>query len=588
MKSTFYLLVLIVFTGLSISSTAFPGSRGTVYSSRTPISKSSRTVAPFYSQDFSSGIDPSWSNIDSAGNGKLWEASNNTCANCDLFYVGSGFDSLSVQGTTAANGIIMFDSESTFGIGGEYGVLTTSAINCSAHPVVRLSFNELFIKYDDQFGTPAYLNTGRVYVSNDYQNWTLVHAADSGLAQDEATPNPNVIDLDITAIAGGRSTVYIRFSFTGDYSYWWFIDDLALTQPSAAEASVERVSTGFTGCALSTSEVVEMDIRNNGSSNITNFPVSYTVNGGSPVTETITASIAPNTTYTHYFAQQANLSSAGDYRIIASVSLPGDAVVQNNQDTTFTYSRTPALLPYANGFEPSDDYSAFTYVDGDGDGQVADINSNFVLSGTRCLRFPVPVNNYADNWVITSCINPNVVCPAYQLRFWYKSLLPFGTCALDVYTCFSNSPSDTLLKLAGPIVTNDSSYHEEVINFSPPAGGSLFIAFHQTGTNVQSTLRIDDISVDISVGVQEIEKEPAFICFPNPSTGYLSLQLKDEPKEAAIIHVFDLLGNLIYTSTVAAGEKNVQLDLHEFSVGLYAIQIISGDKISRRMITLAR
>ena len=98
----------------------------------------------------------------------------------------------------------------------------------------------------------------------------------------------------------------------------------------------------------------------------------------------------------------------------------------------------------------------------------------------------------------------------------------------------------------------------------------------------------DEIAVDITVGIPEIEKEPVFICFPNPSTGYLSLQLKDERKEAAIIHVLDLLGNLIYTSTVAAGEKNVQLDLHEFSVGLYAIQIISGDKISRRMITLAR
>ncbi|MEY4595256.1 MAG: hypothetical protein RIQ47_1666, partial [Bacteroidota bacterium] len=246
------------------------------------------------------------------------------------------------------------------------------------------------------------------------------------------------------------------------------------------------------------------------------------------------------------------------------------------------------LLPYANGFEPSDDYSAFTYVDGDGDGQVADINSNFVLSGTRCLRFPVPVNNYADNWVITSCINPNVVCPAYQLRFWYKSLLPFGTCALDVYTCFSNSPSDTLLKLAGPIVTNDSSYHEEVINFSPPAGGSLFIAFHQTGTNVQSTLRIDDISIDITVGAPEIEKNSSLVCFPNPVSDVLAVQVEEDYSEEAVLTLFDLLGNSIRTITLSAGTKNTQLDLSDLATGSYALQLLCGDRISRKMIVVAR
>ena len=565
---------------LSASTSLASSQRKPIYSKQSLAMKSQSAVAPFYFNDFSSGINPSWSNIDSAGNGKLWEVSNNTCANCNTFYLGSGFDSLSVQGTSAANGTIMFDSESTGGIGGEYGVLTTSAINCSSRPVVRLSFNELFIKYDDQFSTPAFLNTGRVYVSNDNQNWTLVHAADSGLAQDEATPNPNLVDVDITAVAGGQSTVYIRFSFTGDYSYWWFIDDLALTQPSAAEASVERVSSGFTGCTLSNAEVIEMDIRNNGSSSISNFPVSYSVNGGTSVTETINASIAPNATYTHFFAQSVNLSAPGDYEIVARVALPGDANTQNDQDTFLTVSHLPSILPYSNGFEPSDDFSAFTYIDIDGDGQVADISQSYVLSGTQCLRFPVPTSGYADNWAITSCIDPNIVCPAYQLRFWYKSLLPFGTCALSVYSCFSNSPNDTLHLLAGPIITTDSSYHEEVVNFTPPTGSSLFLAFHQTGTNVQSTLRIDDISVDITVGIPTIDESTSIRCYPNPTSGSITIERQAPFSQIAEVTLFDLLGNSICSGEIAIGSSTAHLDLDDLVKGIYMVRVASAGVMS--------
>ncbi|MDQ3191992.1 MAG: gliding motility-associated C-terminal domain-containing protein [Bacteroidota bacterium] len=105
-------------------------------------------------------------------------------------------------------------------------------------------------------------------------------------------------------------------------------NDLALAPPNGTFLSP------VSGCALTANENVTVRIFNFGPGAILTsdvFQVSYTINGGPLISESVTgASIPLNTSYTYTFAAQADLSVQGSYSINATVSLPGDPTPGND------------------------------------------------------------------------------------------------------------------------------------------------------------------------------------------------------------------------------------------------------------------
>ena len=168
-------------------------------------------ILPFYTEDFSSGIPASWQAIDSAGNGLNWKHTMTGAFNGD---------SLSVTTSSAANGYMIYDSDSAGGSNGiDKADLISGPINCSTHPNVHLNFNEYIVHYND---------TALVYISTDGTNWTIVHDASAGLSVFQASPNARNVDLDISALAASQDSVWIRFSYHADFSFYWMIDDVVL------------------------------------------------------------------------------------------------------------------------------------------------------------------------------------------------------------------------------------------------------------------------------------------------------------------------------------------------------------------------
>ena len=83
-----------------------------------------------------------------------------------------------------------------------------------------------------------------------------------------------------------------------------------------------------------------------------NIPVSYKINAGTPVTETIPGPISPNATATYTFTTKANLSVAGLYTIVASTNLVGDGLAINDTFTkSLTSVQTVATFPYSENFD---------------------------------------------------------------------------------------------------------------------------------------------------------------------------------------------------------------------------------------------
>lgn len=137
--------------------------------------------------------------------------------------------------------------------------------------------------------------------------------------------------VDLSAYAG--QNIYIAFIHTNCTDMFRInIDDVSVYENTIIDAGIIDVVAPNNGssCSLGAAEPVTITIFNYGGAAITGFPVTYSINGGTPVTETVSASIAPATSYDYTFTQTANVSALGYYTISANVNLTADSDGSNN------------------------------------------------------------------------------------------------------------------------------------------------------------------------------------------------------------------------------------------------------------------
>ena len=101
--------------------------------------------------------------------------------------------------------------------------------------------------------------------------------------------------------------------------------------PSAAyDIGVTNITSPITG-TLSNAETVTVEIFNYGENEVSNFEVSYSVNGGTAVVETYSETLASGTSAEYTFNGTADMSTVDAYySILASVSLDGDEDSEND------------------------------------------------------------------------------------------------------------------------------------------------------------------------------------------------------------------------------------------------------------------
>lgn len=172
---------------------------------------------------------------------------------------------------------------------------------------------------------------------------------------------------------------------------------------------ISPVSSGreFTSTALSASVPVTIRIKNlDDATSAGDINVSYSVNGGAPVSEVITtpiADIAAGGTLDHTFATIVNLSAAGTYSIQVTATKASDPVAANNSTTKIfkQLSNQPITtgdLPWLDNMESAADQSViidqmgltgrdrYDFINSTIYGRLRTfINSGIAYSGTRAL-----------------------------------------------------------------------------------------------------------------------------------------------------------------------------------------------------------
>ncbi|MBK0401894.1 T9SS type A sorting domain-containing protein [Adhaeribacter sp. BT258] len=118
----------------------------------------------------------------------------------------------------------------------------------------------------------------------------------------------------------------------------------------ATDAGITAITAPNSGCALTSTETITVTVKNNGSSTLSNIPVSYKIGAtGTPVNEVVAGPVLANAIVNYSFTQKANLSALGTYAIEAKAIMPGDVVPTNDTFTkSVTNSSTPATPSITN------------------------------------------------------------------------------------------------------------------------------------------------------------------------------------------------------------------------------------------------
>jgi len=118
----------------------------------------------------------------------------------------------------------------------------------------------------------------------------------------------------------------------------------------------------------------------------------------------------------------------------------------------------------------------------------------------------------------------------------------------------------------------------EMLGLSGNANVKLRFAFQSNGSNQQDGFGIDDVQLNLLIGVPEIEQKAfSMLMYPNPTNGDVKLEFNNSSIGEYMIRVFSISGKLMLERRVSILDKNQQteaLQLTNMTKGIYFVQVI--------------
>lgn len=536
-----------------------------------------KTAAIIWSDDFSNSAN--WATSQDAG-ATTWTFGTNT---------GQGTYSIApIASTSAANGFALFDSD--FGCDGDQiaHMTNATAINCTGHANVRLGFQQQYRRwYDSTY----------IYVSNNGTSWTQYRVNTPLLNDDFCNGNPENILIDISAVAGNQATVWVRWTFWSPASlganagcaYNWMIDDAFIEDIPAYDAAVSGITVPNPDCDLTSSEKVTLTINNLGANAISGFPVSYIINGGAPVIQTYTGSIAPGASGTYTFTG-VNLSTAATvFTVVGAVNVTSDANLTNNVDTAYTAKLVPSVDTLSNDLEAQTALVGWEFAGNNPSAWYLSGN-NHTSGGAASIAFNNggAITSGIDEYMISSCVNLTSGT-SYYIQYWAN--VPTSTLVPSVVIETKIGTDNTVAAMTTSIgsytvLSSQTTYSLTRHNFTVPTSGTYNIGFRATsnGTNT-AWFRMDDIVLgkNVGAGIKSYSLDQTISLFPNPTSGLLNVNTKEANTS---LEVYNMIGEKIYSNNLVKGNNTI--DLSGFSNGSYFVKIFNNNQTTTKKIILSK
>ncbi len=401
----------------------------------------------------------------------------------------------------------------------------------------------------------------------------------------------------------GLSDVKFRFRFVTNATTnneGIAIDDFQIFE-AQPELSISQVFSPVSGCNSATSEIVEVMVTNNGMATAYNPPVSYQVDNGTWVHETVNDSIPAGVDYLYTFSTQAAFSGAGAHTLTLVTALSAD--MDHTNDTLVmtinklgNFSTPPAVVfdfetnVYADYLAFNAGANAAVFVD-----PAAGVmgGTGVVMTGKLAGTWPggsSTSTTAAEAFSYTDHIGCIFTCDVY---------LPAGqlwALTLDLQQSYSTGPAYSWFRVMAnntvwvpEFFTGDTTFNPASENsdpftnhlfylssFTSPLRLSLESSNKYDAANSQNGVgdnaRVDNVGIIFLTGTPESVEIPLLV-YPNPASDVLYLQYP-ELQENARLQLFTMEGQLLQEYDFSSTHQSV-VDIHSLPNGVYTLRLVS-------------
>lgn len=262
-----------------------------------------------------------------------------------------------------------------------------------------------------------------------------------------------------------------------------------------------------------------------------------------------------------------------------------------NEDDPSLWSRHPVTastlcgpvgIPYVLDFEtavqPDIPYCTSQAVGAGSNSWFTEVDPGYFWGNTTVLRYQRHDTNAADAWFFTQ----GVILEAgewYAITYDYMvGNSQFAESMKVVMGVEPDAASMTTVLEDHPEIAVDG-VTQNVVEFQVPADGVYYFGFHAYSDAAQFALFLDNIIVDVSLGVDNL-KEITFGMYPNPADVEVHLEA-DTNIETIAIH--NMLGQTVKQFDVNANEKTI--NIQDLQSGAYIIEVMAeGKRQSKQLI----
>lgn len=349
------------------------------------------------------------------------------------------------------------------------------------------------------------------------------------------------------------------------------------------DIAVIDIDLPTSGCDVSATNSITITLKNAGTMEQSNIPVSILINDDPPITETVTGPIASGATLDYTFSQNFDFSEDGVYNITVYSSLSGDENPNNDTIRGVVNNYTPTTVPTTIDFEDISLYDSYTIVDNNGDGNTMFIlnDPTYAHSGNYALAYQWSADNPADDYFFSSCIDLETG-QNYKLSLWYRVRSASYPESFEVYLASDPSVAGVI---GSPIIsvanaTNTTYAEATANNVTVDSDGSYYIAIRATSAADMYYLFIDDITIDISDYIKENENN--FNIYPNPANDVLTINSNTTMNQITIINS---LGQVVMN--VEPNTDFYQININTLPEGIYTVRITTNNGLSTKLIVVA-
>jgi hypothetical protein len=413
----------------------------------------------------------------------------------------------------------------------------------------------------------------------------------------------------MTAFAG-LDNVKIRFRFISDNSIvneGVALDDIFISDPIPYNASAVALLSPESGCGLSNAEMLSIRIGNTGTQPISNITVSYSVDGGSWISETASPVISPGNTGVYNFTTPANFSGAGTHNCEIAVHMATDPDYTNDTLMVSVHNFTAiSSIPYYEDFESGNNSFDFEY----GSNAMVGISNAVGEGGSYALHF---TGGTGGSWPGGTGTNTT---SSEAWDFYTDHVAKATTCDINVsgaqhlflsfmlrQTQSNGGPMYSWFRMManGTALMSDTMGRSEFHPYTESFDSSYLVVYDLTaliGTTFKISLQAsnkydaanspnfmgDNVYIDnlalFDSGASSINEEAGSIplIFPNPATSELFISFGD-PNSSGSYRIFDVRGALMM-SDEWKNTTAIRIDISTLPKGMYCIMLNRGNKVN--------